>query len=289
MRPVVIVALVALLAAGLTALLAKSWLDKTSAIPQAEAPSVEVLVVARDVNAGVALQTDDLRYERWPAALGSAHLVQRNGTEDGRAAYVGQIARRFLAAGEPFTAEATAQRDNIGLLASLLPAGMRAVSVPISNPSAVSGFITPGDLVDVVVAADLARTLEGNHPAPTDKLLRYAAETVLRDIRVLAIDQQIVRNADGSAVQGKTATLAVTSKQAETLTVAGLLGSLQLVLRGKAADPVAPQRGFSGDVESSLALHSLIGGRPAAGGARTGRAQVEINRAGALSTEEFAR
>jgi len=290
MKPVVLISLLALSAAALTALLARSWLERATPAPAEAAVTAEILVLDHDLAPGTVLKADDLRYEPWPASAISPRLTSRAGTEDGRAAFAGKVVRRQLFAGEPLTAEAIAQRDNAGLMASMLSAGMRAVSIPISSPSAVSGFITPGDLVDVVVAADLSHALEGAQPAnaaansrpvPDEKLLRYAAETVLRDIRVLAIDQQVARAADGAAVQGKTATVAVTPKQAETLAVASLLGPLQLVLRGEAADPVAPAKSFSGDLETSQALRSLTG-------VHLGP-QVQVNRAGAVTMEGFAR
>lgn len=285
MRPVVLVAFLAIAAAGLTALLARSWLNNAATAPVEHAPTAEVLVLARDVPAGTALQTDDLRYDSWPLANLSPRLIQRKGAEDGRPAYVGKIARRQMMTGEPLAEEAVAKRDDSGLMASMLPPGMRAVSISVTGSSAVSGFITPGDLVDVVVAADLSRTMEGKPAVPTDRLMRYAAETVLRDIKVLAIDQQVARAADGGAVQGKTATVAVTPKQAEILTVAGLLGPLELVLRGKSEDPETPVRGYSGDIETSLALRSLAGH----GGGGPARPSVEINRGGAISVEGFSR
>ena len=103
----------------------------------------------------------------------------------------------------------------------------------------------------------------------------------MRDVRVLAIDQQVARAADGGAVQGKTATVAVTPKQAEILAVASLLGPLQLVLRGEAVDPAAPAKGFSGDLETSQALRSLTGTHQGP--------QVLVNRAGAITMEGFVR
>src|ERR1700679_1791852 len=150
MKSGAIVMIVAVFAAGLTAMLAKSWLDSHSAAPQsAAAPAIEVLVVARNVAGGTPLQSEDLRYDSWPSSLSSPRLIIRTGTIDGRASFAGQIVRRDLTEGEPFTAEATARSDNVGLMAGMLPSGMRAVSISITNPSAVSGFITPGDRVDI--------------------------------------------------------------------------------------------------------------------------------------------
>ncbi|MBF0560773.1 MAG: Flp pilus assembly protein CpaB [Alphaproteobacteria bacterium] len=297
MKPGVVLLIIAVLAAGATAMLSKLWLDKQSIALQNGVPqAIEVMVAARTMATGNTVQSDDLRYDRWPASLFSPHLIVRKGTEDGRAAFAGQIVRRLLREGEPFTAEATAKRDNVGLMAAMLTPGMRAMSIAISNPSAVSGFVTPGDHVDVVVAADLSHTLEGRRPPPTDKLLRYAAETILKDIRVLAIDQQIARNAEGSAVQGKTATLEVSPAQVEILTVASLLGTLQLVLHGKedTNDQATLAAGFSGDMEISSALRNLLASRPEANSPeasgvvlRSKGTVVHVNRAGAVSEEEF--
>lgn len=302
MRPVAIVMAVAVLAAGGTALLARTWLERHSTPPATTAaPSTEVLVVARDVAAGASLQSDDLSYQSWPVSLALPRLVTRTDGVDAKAQFVGQIARRALIAGEPVTSEAIAQHDGAGILAGMLTPGMRAVSVVITNPSAVSGFITPGDRVDIVLAADLSHTLEGeqNNHSPSATLVRYASETVLTDIRVLAIDQQITRGTDGGAIQGKTATVEVTPKQAEVLTTVGMLGTVQLVLRGKtqteqtAADPSAPKSpGFSGDVEVSKALQALLGNKavpPTSSPSHKEQLLVQINRAGQVTTEGLSK
>jgi pilus assembly protein CpaB len=290
MKTGAIVVILALLAAGFTALIAKAWLDRQEPAATTPLATLDVMVVARNVAAGTPLQNDDLRYEPWPANLASPRLVTRQGKEDTRATYVGQIARRALSEGEPFSSEATARRENSGLMVAMLNPGMRAVSIAITNPTAVSGFITPGDPVDVIVASDLSRAIEGEHPAATEKLLRYSAETILTDIRVLAIDQQYTRTPDGGVVQGKTATLEVTSKQAEILTVAGLLGTMQLVLHGK-SDARPPQdQTFSGDVEISAALRSLVSKRPVTKDGRPAPMPgVQVNRAGAISIEGMGR
>lgn len=292
MKPVVaIVAVVAVVAALATAFLAQQWVADQTARPVAvqKAPTAEVLVVARDVAPGSALTDDDLRYESWPTATAARFLVRQPG-EDLKAKFVGAIPRRALAAGEPFQDSAIARTD-AGLLAVLLEPGMRAASVAISNASAVSGFIAPGDRVDVVLAADFQRT-DQDAVGKGGPIVRFAAETVLADVKVLAIDQQIARGKDGAAIQGKTATLAVSPKQAEILATASMLGQLSLVLRPQAtaaveaeaeAEPAAGMKPFTPDIEASQAMRAINGGAPAG----SGGSGIRINRAGVVSTRSF--
>lgn len=291
MRPVrVVVLAVAVLAAVLTAVLVRSWLVRQEARHAEAAPAValvEVVVAARDLPAGSILQADDLRLAPWPASA-AGRLVVRGTGDDPRPGMAGQTVRRELAEGEPLTAQAL-RPNATGMLAAMLAAGNRAVSIPISNTSAAAGFVTPGDRVDVVLAADLMRT-EGN-AVQNGPMVRYAAETVLTDVRVLAIDQATARAKDGAAVEGKTATLEVTPKQAELLAAASLLGSLSLALRSAdaAPPPVAAATPFTADVEASRALDALHNSRPKPAPARSGGAQVTVNRAGQISAQTFGR
>ena len=296
MRPITIVLVVAALAAGLTGLLAKAWLDR-QAVPASEArPAVtEVLVTARAVDAGAVISSDDLRYESWPNSVITPRLVLRHPGEDPKAQLVGQVARRALTEGEPFTSAATFRQDSAGILAGILAPGMRAVSIAITNSSAVSGFVSPGDRVDVVLATDMQRAVDAqDRQGSGGTILRYASETILTDVKVLAIDQQITRGRDGAAIQGKTATVEVTSKQGEILTTAGMVGTLQLVLRGlpDSAQPVAsPEEdvGFTSDTETSKALQALAYGKAKPTVSSPGGGGVKVNRAGIITSEGFAR
>lgn len=289
MKPVVaIVALLAVLAAGATAFLAQRWVAGLQAARpvavQAAAPTAEVLVVARDVAAGVALTDDDLAYEAWPSAQ-AQRFIARTATDDPKTRFIGAVPRRALAAGEPFQETAVARPD-AGVLAMMLEPGMRAVSVPVNAASAASGFINPGDRVDVMMAADFQRADEQT----VDKggqFVRYASETVLTDVKVLAIDQQFTRDEKGGAIVGKTAAIAVTPKQAEILATAGMLGQLVLSLRPQARAEAAPEPpreppAYTADIEASQAMHALTRGKPSGGSAI-----VIINRAGQISERKF--
>lgn len=290
MRPVaVILVVVAVVSAGLTAYLAKTWLDSQSrsGAPTAAAETAEVLVVARDLPAGTTLADGDLRYDKWPVSVAAGRFVTKKPGEDAKAGLIGLVTRRALTEGEPFTQSATFKQDAAGILAGILGPGMRAVSVAITNASAVSGFVVPGDRVDVVMAADFQRA--DNQGAKGGPIVRFAAETVLEDVKVLAIDQQIAKGKDGAAIPGKTATIEVTPKQAEKLITAGMVGQLSLVLRSMAKgteQPEAKALPFTADTEASQAMQSLAGrkAKPSGGGGGSG---VVINRAGDISTKSF--
>lgn len=287
MKPVVLIlSVVAVLAAVATAFLAQRWVAGQQSARQGATPpavAAEVLVVARDVAAGVPLGEDDMRYENWPAGAAQRFVVRQPG-EDSKARFVGMVARRALAEGEPLP-QAAVTRPDAGVLAGLLEPGMRAVSVAISNASAVSGFIVPGDRVDVVLAADFQRT-DQESVGKGGPIVRFAAETVLRDVKVLAIDQQMGRAKDGAAIQGKTATIAVTSKQAEMMIAAGMMGQLSLVLRPQgSADTAVESAPFTADIEASRAMRALTDGtKPRAQGGDPG---IRINRAGTVSIRSF--
>ncbi len=293
MRPAVLVVAIALVAALLTAILAKAWVDRQVAPPvEAQSqPMEEVLVIARDVTSGAALQSDDLRYEKWPQTAITPRLIVRQPDSDPKTNYTGQVARRALSEGEPLSAAALFRTDASGVLAGMLAPGMRAVSIAITNSSAVSGFITPGDKVDIVLAADFQNAAEHEKVGASSDVQRFAAETVLTDVKILAIDQQIARGKDGAAVPGKNATVEVTPKQAELLTAVGLLGNLQLVLRGLPGDQSEPQlsatpdQGFTSDTEASKALKMLVGGKPKSSAKGASGAFIHINRAGQISAE----
>jgi pilus assembly protein CpaB len=128
--------------------------------------------------------------------------------------------------------------------------GMRAISIGVDAVSGVGGLIWPGDHVDVLLVQDLQE-------APLSR--RVAGETVMSNVRVVAVDQRIAQGASGDQAGqiARTVSLEVTPEEAERAAVAQHLGRLALTIRS--ADP-APQGAradsvtvFSGDVSPALA------------------------------------
>jgi pilus assembly protein CpaB len=126
-------------------------------------------------------------------------------------------------------------------LAPIIPPGMRAVSVRVNDVVGVAGYVLPGMRVDVLVT--------GRPPNYTGTI----TTTVLQNIVVLTAGQTLQPESRGQAINTPVVTLLVTPEQAETLTLAGNEGRIQLVLRNGAdqATPVTPGR----DVEELYGLH----------------------------------
>jgi pilus assembly protein CpaB len=153
--------------------------------------------------------------------------------------FLGAVVREPIAAGEPIITRKIVKAGDSGYLAVVLAPGQRAVSIPVTVDSAAGGFILPGDRVDVI----LTRKLDASGAAGGGNAL-YVTQTVLRNMKVLAIDQTTQADKDAAAVIGATVTIEVSADEAETLAVSKMAGSLSLSLRSY-ADAKAP-RGRAG-------------------------------------------
>ena len=128
-------------------------------------------------------------------------------------------------AGEPIRQAKLVQAKGSGYMAAILPSGMRAVSIGVSAESGASGFILPNDHVDIVLTR---RDREAEKATGTET---YTSRTILSDVRVLAIDQNVTEKDGQKVVIGKTATLELTPRQVETIELSRQIGSLSLALR----------------------------------------------------------
>ena len=177
-------------------------------------------------------------------------MVKGKGSEKD---FIGAVVRAAIAAGQPVSEARVVHAGDRGFLAAVLTPGRRAVSVPVNATTGISGFVFPGDWVDVVLTVRM-RSKDENGQSET----RFFSETLLTDIRVLAIDQK-VENEDGTVTVAKTATLEVEPKQAEIVAISLEMGSLSLSLHSLASRPDAVGRlaGESGaDAEVSEARRS---------------------------------
>jgi len=222
---------VALLASFATIFLGKAWLgaDRPPAPVQAaaeEKPTVRVLVARTDLPVGKILHhSEHLVWQTWPEDnLSPSYIVEgKKNIED----FDGFAVRSSLIAGEPITdARVVSPRDR-GFLAAVISPGNRAVTVTLTPASGNAGFIFPDDRVDVL--ATLTLTEEDKGDGKGTPLPHHVTETVLTDIRVLAIDQR-ADNDNREVAVAKTATLEVTKKQAEILSVVGEIGRVSLSL-----------------------------------------------------------
>ena len=181
-----------------------------------------VLVTRGDVKRGQILRPEDLVWQVWPeSAIDKNYIVL--GASKKPESYAGWVAKNPIGGGEPITEGSIIAPGNRGFLAAVLRPGMRAISVPVTVTSGISGFIFPGDQVDLMV------TYSAPAPSSPDEDHRVA-ETVLRNIRVIAIDQRLESKAS-EAVLAHTATFEVTQKQSEIIALASEIGKVALSLR----------------------------------------------------------
>lgn len=192
----------------------------TDAVVVAEAPGVEVLVARTPIKLGKAVAPGDLAWETWPASTSGANVIRRSDRPEAITQLSGMLARGAFIEGEPIREVKLVEAKGSGFLAAVLATGMRAVSTEISAETGAGGFILPNDRVDVILTKRDSSSSDPN-----------GAETILRNIRVLAIDQAPREKEGENAVVGKTATLEVSPGQAEMLAQARQAGTLSLALR----------------------------------------------------------
>jgi pilus assembly protein CpaB len=210
-------------------------------MPPPALPQKSVLVARGEIARGQILKPENLAWRAWPeSGIDPANIQAGTKTPE---SFAGWVARERIGAGDPITETKIVQPGSRGFLAAALQPGMQAVSVPVTAASDVSGFILPGDHIDVVVT----HTLPGTGDSSGTQ--HRAAETVLHDVRVLGVDQKL--DSKGEAVVAHTATIEVTPKQSEIIAVAGEMGKLSLSLRSLGTSPSEePARDSSGDATS---------------------------------------
>jgi len=223
----IVVLSVAIGAGGLAAMLAGRS-EKPPEVKQQSAPAmatVDVLVAKSDIGVGQTVSPGELQWQSWPPSAATGTFIRKNERPDAMEKMSGMIARAPFVAGEPIREAKLINAKGSGFMAAILPSGMRAVSTQISPETGAGGFILPNDHVDVILTRrDRDAEKGGGGEVQT-------SETILNNVRVLAIDQTEQEKDGQKVVVGKTATLELSPREAETLALAQRLGSLALALR----------------------------------------------------------
>jgi pilus assembly protein CpaB len=195
---------------------------------QADLNTEKVLVATADVPMGRTIAEGDVAWRDWPKDSLSSEFITGGASAD-KARVIDAIARASFYSGEPIS-EAKLIRSDRGFMSAILPEGKRAVALKIAADTSAGGFILPNDHVDVIMTRHV--DLAANPGGP-----EYVTETILNNVRVLAIDQTIEKteSKDGKGtdtVIGQTATLELTPQQAQIVTVAQQMSDrLNLALR----------------------------------------------------------
>lgn len=195
----------------------------------------EVLVTTQDLPMGTAVK-DALGWQKWPEDGVSATFILRSQRPNAIDEFKGYVARQSFFPGEPIR-EAKLIKTDHGFMSAILPGGKRAVAVQITADTSAGGFILPNDHVDVIMTRmkPMSSAASGE-PQQTGEV---DTETVLVNIRVLAIDQTIEEQDGKRVVVGSTATLEVDPSQAEALTAAAQMAQ-RLVLSLRSLEDSTP-------------------------------------------------
>lgn len=276
---IAILAVAAIAAIGLAFIVRGMVTPKRPPAVVAEAPPprpvAQVLVAKRDLAIGVRLTPADLTWQPWPvealnaafvtdgaapalpaampdkavqkAARAANDLVSPTGPMQ---AFEGAIVKEAMVTGEPVVARKVVRAGQSGFMAVVVQPGMRAMAVPINAETAAGGFILPGDRVDVLQSLQNTETKT------------FSTEVLMRNVRVLAIDQKIDPEKDARSIVGAVATLEIPASDAEVMALGRAKGEMQLALRS----------------------YADIGGPPGRGGpTRDGGQGVRVFRAGQVS------
>ena len=253
---------VAIVAAGLAGLLAMKLAGRGGVVTQVQSvvekePTVNVLVSSSNLPVGARIDDKAVHWMSWPQGGVVQGFITETDKPDALKELQGAVVRLPIFEGEPIRPEKVAD-SNSRILSALLPAGKRAVATEISVATGAGGFILPNDRVDVI----MVRKGTGTE--------KFITETVLSNVRVLAIDQQIQEKDDGSkAVVGTTATLELTPDQTKVLVVAQQMADrLSLALRSIAD---------AQDQDTSAADYLLSGDN--------GNALVQVIKSGSIVTD----
>ena len=257
-------ALLAAIVLGFGGLLIVAWIGlqlpakpPVAAVATVAPITAKILVAAQPLHAGTLLKYDDIQPH--DLLVSEVPAGARADTPQERAELVGSMVRRSLQPQEVLLPADVLRPGDHGFLAAVLEPGMRAATVGVDAVSGTAGLIWPGDHVDVLLTqVNDDQTLPAAH--------RASAETVLGDVRVIAIDQQLMQGATGNSTdQGAThtVTLEVTEAQARRVALAARLGHLSLIVRAADALPGTqddkPETTWGGDVSPALNPGRTVG------------------------------
>ncbi len=182
----------------------------------------KVLVMTSTVEPGAIIDPQFVKQVEWPERAVPEGAL-KNVSELGPKAY----SRGLMVPGEPLLLPKIDTTGSVLTLAAGITPGMRAVSIVVRNDTGVSGFVLPGDRVDVNEFMELEDA--GGRPEGSRVSANILARPVLRHVKVLAVDQSFDPNMEG-AMPSQTVTLEVTPEDALLLGAASQRASLGLAL-----------------------------------------------------------
>lgn len=201
-----IMLIIALVLAGGAAWIAKNWVDSIN-IQKEDRSMVAIVAAAVDIPYGAKIEASQIKMLGWP----KEHLPKGVFTDTNLV--IGKIAQRAFVMDEVLLEPQIKDKAVGSILSALIPEGKRAMSVPVSAVSGVAGFITPGNMVDIIATNSKGKTY-----------------ILLSNVKVLAIDQLASPEQDKPAVVASL-TLELTVQESTILVKAMQSGSFYFTLR----------------------------------------------------------
>jgi len=243
---------------------------------------IQVLVAKRDLPTGTRLAAGDIGWQPWPASgvngafitdghgdqpIPTTPVAQATATADHAAnlaaasvtgspmdALYGAMVRDPIMANEPITNNKLLRSGDGGYMAVVLKPGMRAISVPVTVATAAGGFILPGDRVEVMQARPSGAPSDGGRPT-------FVVVHLLRNVRVLAIDQATQPVKGSETLVGGVATLEVADEDADIVALAKAQGEITLALRPFAEGAEAERPSDMGETADSGSVRVVRAGQ----------------------------
>lgn len=195
--------------------------EREAAVRRAE-PSTFVLIATRNLPVGTVAAAELFRWQAWPSNDLPSNYITTNRPSAEANRVTGMIVGSEIHAGEPLTAAKLLQPREGGTLATLLPADKLAISVPIESLTPGGRLIEPHDRVDMILT---------RRPSRTTLPREIESVTILRNVRVIAIGNEVGASEPPRSKGDALVTIEVTSAQAELVAAAKNMGRLSLALR----------------------------------------------------------
>ena len=203
-----------------------------------------VLVTPATLQPGDIISVDKLLWKEWPLQSLNKKYITKN-YKEGLKGIEGAVVRYPVFAGEPLSLNNIIKMDGKSILAATIRPGMRAVTIPYSKLSNTPAFVSPGDIVDVVIP---------RRPHAKNYSDDFIGQTIIRGVRVLAVDNVLQRTSEGKDLSSpRTITLEVTADQAEDLAASIPEGKIVISMRSVSTGQDVYSEGYpkSEDLQSS--------------------------------------
>jgi pilus assembly protein CpaB len=189
----------------------------------------EVMIARADIPMGTQVAETDYAWQAWPKAAVSELMIRKSEGDKAIDDIKGSVTRTSFLRGEPMRRDKLIKGPNSGYLSAVLPTGMRAVAINIDQAGGTTagGFILPNDRVDVI------RVFRDDEESKAKGREVTNVQTILTNVKVLAIGQNVEEQNGKKVVVGANATLELDPDQAEMIIHAEKLagGNLFLTLR----------------------------------------------------------